>query len=229
MIALQMAQVLAFLHERNVMHRDVKLENILLDRNFNVKLSDFGWCAHTTEERMTFCGTKEYITPEMVQGRHYGCSVDLYCLGIVLYELFYKKSPFNDSSEQKTFHNIEKKPLTFPSDSVRAIPPSAKELIASLLQKDPTRRPLAKSIFDHPFMLLHQDNESDEHTTARRITRDALEKFITEDLEKDDRKVEVEEPSRPEVSGNPPQEEPMEVVIDETVSAPTLSSEGKSD
>ena len=79
MIALQMAQVLAFLHERNVMHRDVKLENILLDRNFNVKLSDFGWCAHTTEERMTFCGTKEYITPEMVQGRHYGCSVDLYC------------------------------------------------------------------------------------------------------------------------------------------------------
>ena len=63
MVAAQMAYALAYLHERSVMHRDIKLENILFDGDYNVKLSDFGWCAHSREKRLTFCGTREYITP----------------------------------------------------------------------------------------------------------------------------------------------------------------------
>lgn len=90
----QIAQALAYMHERNVMHRDLKLENVLLDEFYNVKISDFGWCVHQTLERQTFCGTLEYICPEMVNKEKYSHSIDVYCLGIILYELFYFRSPF---------------------------------------------------------------------------------------------------------------------------------------
>ena len=89
-IALQLTQALAYMHERNVMHRDIKLENILFNEDYQAKLTDFGCCAHTITYRSTFCGTMEYIPPEMIQKNSYLHSVDLYSLGIVIYEMFYR-------------------------------------------------------------------------------------------------------------------------------------------
>ena len=70
---------------RNVMHRDIKLENILFDEDYNPKLTDYGCCIHTTQSRSTVSGTIEYLCPEMIKEELYGTEVDLYCLGIVLY------------------------------------------------------------------------------------------------------------------------------------------------
>ena len=94
----QLLYAVAFMHERHVMHRDLKLENILLDEDYNIKISDFGCCRHylkkNAEPRRTFCGTMEYIAPEMIQELPHSHAVDTYCIGIILYELFYMASPF---------------------------------------------------------------------------------------------------------------------------------------
>ena len=95
-----------YLHENNLIHRDLKLENILLDENLNPKLCDFGWSTITDEQWSTFCGTLEYIAPEMFENQKYSFSVDIWGLGIILYELFHKKSPFKDDNAFKIYKNI---------------------------------------------------------------------------------------------------------------------------
>ena len=74
-----MTNAITFLHENDFVHRDIKPENILLDENNNIKLCDFGWCVslHQNEKRTTFCGTFEYMAPEMVCEENYDTGVDI--------------------------------------------------------------------------------------------------------------------------------------------------------
>ena len=90
----QILYAIAFMRERNVMHRDLKLENIIVDGSDTVKIIDFTWAIQSKKKRKSFCGTLEYICPQMVKDEEYGHEVDTYCVGIVMYELFYFKSPF---------------------------------------------------------------------------------------------------------------------------------------
>ena len=80
-----------YLHENNVIHRDIKPENLLLDDNFNIKLCDFGWSCQAQEFdiRTSICGTYEYMSPEIVVDHKHGYKVDIWCLGIMLYEFLH--------------------------------------------------------------------------------------------------------------------------------------------
>ena len=70
-------------------------ENLLLDRHLNIKLCDFGWCAEgITTARNTFCGTYEYMAPEMLFGNNYDFSIDIWALGVLLYEMVHGHAPF---------------------------------------------------------------------------------------------------------------------------------------
>jgi len=94
---IETASAILFLHTNDLIHRDLKPENILLDENNNVKLCDFGWCVELKEDdapRKTFCGTYEYMAPEIVKETPYDKSVDIWSLGILLYELLHGYSPF---------------------------------------------------------------------------------------------------------------------------------------
>ena len=74
------------MHGQGVIHRDIKPENILI--NFGVlKISDFGWSVYTEDERTTFCGTLDYVSPEVVCGKNYDFRVDVWSIGILCYEL----------------------------------------------------------------------------------------------------------------------------------------------
>ena len=83
-----------YIHSKGIVHRDIKPENILLDKNTDVKLCDFGWSALQADIWKTFCGTYEYMAPEIFENFTYNYSVDIWSLGILLYELFHGHSPF---------------------------------------------------------------------------------------------------------------------------------------
>jgi len=94
----QTALAVKHLHDRNIIHRDIKPENILFDENFNIKLCDLGWSVEHKEEdnmRETICGTYEYMSPEIVLKRKHDSKVDIWCLGILLYEMLHGAPPFS--------------------------------------------------------------------------------------------------------------------------------------
>lgn len=81
-----MCEGLIYLHSLGIIHRDIKPENIL--NSYGVlKLSDFGWSIYTEEKRMTFCGTLDYVSPEVVSGKDYDFKVDIWSIGVLTYEL----------------------------------------------------------------------------------------------------------------------------------------------
>ncbi|KAF9294696.1 hypothetical protein BGZ88_003507 [Linnemannia elongata] len=114
----ELVLALEHLHSCNVVYRDLKPENILLSSQGHVVLVDFGLCKQnvTEDERThTFCGTTEYLAPEIVKGTGYGKAVDWWSLGVLLYEMLVGASPFADSRTEGTYHKILHQPVIFPS------------------------------------------------------------------------------------------------------------------
>lgn len=134
---IQVTSAVFFLHEHNLIHRDLKPENLLVDENDNVRLCDFGWCVDvSTGNRLTFCGTYEYMAPEIIQERPYDNSIDIWSLGILLYELIHGYSPFRADCEDEEeeyneiFKNIIKYKFKIDKDSISA---NCKDLINSII------------------------------------------------------------------------------------------------
>ena len=137
-----------YLHSKNVIHRDVKPENLLLARGDNIKMSDFGWSVHApTKRRDTMCGTLDYLSPEMVNREEYHKSTDLWCLGVLAYELLVGKPPFEQKNTQETYRAIRRGEY---DDS--GLSYEAKNFIAGLLQLVPDNRRTLKKCPRHPFL-----------------------------------------------------------------------------
>jgi len=134
----------------------LKPENILLDHQGYIMLSDFG-LAKQAKESNTFCGTPEYIPPEMLLGTGHDHTVDWWALGILIYEMLTGVPPFYDKNRNRMFLNIEKAHLRWPDPEVHKITvsPTAKDLISKLLVKDRMQRlgqrNDAAEILNHPF------------------------------------------------------------------------------
>ncbi|PVU94545.1 hypothetical protein BB561_002486 [Smittium simulii] len=137
--AAELLSALECLHSYDVVYRDLKPENILLDYSGHVALCDFGLCKlNMTDDRKTntFCGTPEYLAPELLLGHGYTRTVDWWTFGILLYEMLTGLPPFYSENPNQMYRRVLEDPLVFPSD----MGSRARSLIKGLLVRDPKYR-----------------------------------------------------------------------------------------
>lgn len=146
----KVCQSVAFMHVNKMIHRDIKPENILLDDQLNPKLCDFGWSIELkkNEKRQTFCGTYEYMAPEIFESETYFSAVDVWSLGILLYELFHGRSPFVGNSIFSIYKNIIKESIVFDA----GFDDDGKDLVQRILRLNPSERPTVAEMLEHPFL-----------------------------------------------------------------------------
>ena len=142
-----MCKALIYLHSKNIIHRDIKPENILVDGD-NLKLADFGWSIHTPKnKRSTFCGTMDYISPEMIKEK-YSNSIDVWSIGVLTYELCSGFAPFHAKKDQETFNNIKKINYVMKSHFSDEL----KDFIAKILKKNPAERMSLEEALEHTWI-----------------------------------------------------------------------------
>jgi polo-like kinase 1 len=153
---LQMMGALKYMHGRNVIHRDLKLGNIFLDENMNVKIGDFGLAALLVDEnerKRTICGTPNYIAPEVLfggkDGEGHSFEVDLWAVGIIMYAMLIGKPPFQSTDVDSIYKKIRQNSFEWPETVM--VSQSAKALVNALLNRDPTARPSLDEIANHNF------------------------------------------------------------------------------
>ncbi|XP_006834902.1 PREDICTED: serine/threonine-protein kinase N3 [Chrysochloris asiatica] len=130
---------LQFLHEKKIIYRDLKLDNLLLDAQGFLKIADFGLCKEGIgfgDRTSTFCGTPEFLAPEVLTQEAYTRAVDWWGLGVLLYEMLVGECPFPGDTEEEVFDCIVNKAASYP----RFLSIQALELIQKLLQKCPEKR-----------------------------------------------------------------------------------------
>ena len=141
----QIIKAIKFLHNNKIIHRDIKLENFLIKKEKNkeiIKLCDFGWSVQLTDElpkRVTTCGTFEYMSPELINEEPYDYCIDVWALGVLLYELLHGKTPFS-SSDNNDFEEIFKNVMKNNFKIKESVSNNCKKLIMKFLKKNPEER-----------------------------------------------------------------------------------------
>jgi serine/threonine protein kinase len=153
-----LASALRHCHSKGVIHRDLKPENLLLGADNRLKIGDFGWSVHSvsTDRRSTMCGTLDFLAPEMCAREDYDTGVDLWAVGILMYEMLFGDPPFVEETQESTMQRIRKVDLRFPPNTADVhVSSAAKDLIKKLLQHDPTRRIPLTRVLSHPWIVRH--------------------------------------------------------------------------
>jgi len=142
-----------YLHDNKIIHRDLKLGNVFLNDNMEVKIGDFGLATkvdYDGERKRTLCGTPNYIAPEVLGKKGHSYEVDVWSLGCILYTLLVGKPPFETQTLKDTYTRIKKNEYHIPS----RVGPLAKNLIQRLLQHEPAKRPSVAEILRDDFMTM---------------------------------------------------------------------------
>ncbi|KAF1784315.1 Aurora kinase [Phytophthora cactorum] len=150
----QVVEALKYCHSCDVIHRDIKPENLLLGYNKTIKLADFGWSVHAPKPynlRKTFCGTPDYLSPEMVMGEPYDNRTDSWSLGVLTYELLIGLTPFYCENQMDMYKRIELADYHFPPTPL--LSESAKSFIDGLLKRRPSDRMSLEDAAKHPWIL----------------------------------------------------------------------------
>uniref|UniRef100_G1MY43 polo kinase n=1 Tax=Meleagris gallopavo TaxID=9103 RepID=G1MY43_MELGA len=148
----QIVSGLKYLHEQEILHRDLKLGNFFINENMELKLGDFGLAARLEpleHRRRTICGTPNYLSPEVLNKQGHGCESDIWALGCVMYTMLLGRPPFETTNLKETYRCIREARYSLPSSLLAP----AKHLIASMLSKNPEDRPSLDEIIRHDFFV----------------------------------------------------------------------------
>ena len=173
-----------YLHKMNIIHRDIKLSNVLLNENMEVRLCDFGLAIDNgVKEQKNICGTLNYIAPELYNkkgGLKYSFKTDIWAFGVLMYSLFFKKTPFKKEPKKKTDYNTQNIDVSFPKDVY--ISKEAKDLLKKILVKDPDNRPKIETIKASSFFRNGKGIPKylPESTMIKPMNRDEEEKFVND-------------------------------------------------
>ncbi|WEW59303.1 Cell cycle serine/threonine-protein kinase cdc5/MSD2 [Emydomyces testavorans] len=161
---IQLCGAVKYLHKRNVAHRDLKMGNLFLDRNMNIKVGDFGLAAIILTEkdekrRKTLCGTPNYIAPEVLDKNKGGHTqkVDIWSLGVIFFAMLTGFPPFQSKTQEEIYKKVRNLAYAWPKDTVCAnyIPTEAKSLLSACLSLDEEERPEPDQIVDHEFFNMY--------------------------------------------------------------------------
>lgn len=162
----QITAAISYCHDLNISHRDIKLENILLDEANDVKVIDFGFstCMPSDNRMKLFCGTPSYMAPEIVLRKEYtGNPADIWALGILLYALLSGSFPFKGTTERELYRKIARGVFEFPSHIIGA----PRNLIKKMLTVDPDRRPSSSQVLSDGWFSSSQETTSRPPTVPR--------------------------------------------------------------
>ncbi|KAF2156122.1 Pkinase-domain-containing protein [Myriangium duriaei CBS 260.36] len=177
----QIASALDYCHRNNIVHRDLKIENILISKTGDIKIIDFGLSNTFTPHGhlKTFCGSLYFAAPELLQAKQYtGPEVDVWSFGIVLYVLVCGKVPFDDQSMPQLHAKIKKGHVDYPPWLTN----ECRSLIARMLQTDPNQRATMNEILNHPWITKGFSLPPDNHLPPRKplalpLDRNAIRKM----------------------------------------------------
>uniref|UniRef100_A0A8C8JXI2 Serine/threonine-protein kinase PLK n=1 Tax=Oncorhynchus tshawytscha TaxID=74940 RepID=A0A8C8JXI2_ONCTS len=146
----QIVSGLRYLHEQEILHRDLKLGNFFINESMDLKVGDFGLAAKlepVENRRRTICGTPNYLSPEVLNKQGHGCESDIWALGCVMYTMLLGRPPFETTNLKETYRCIREARYTLPS----SLTAQAKQLISRMLAKSPADRPHLEDILRHDF------------------------------------------------------------------------------
>ncbi|CAG0893025.1 unnamed protein product [Darwinula stevensoni] len=155
----QLTLGLQYLHGKKVAHRDLKCENLLLTKNFNIKIADFGFARYVVDSdgkrvlSETYCGSAAYAAPEVIRGTPYNPVMsDIWSAGVVLYVMVNPSMPFDDSDAKKLLRNQETRNWAFRSSVRDRLTPAIKDVVTRMLEPDVTSRITLDQILRHEWL-----------------------------------------------------------------------------
>ena len=201
-LAQQLVQALYYLHSNRIIHRDMKPQNILISSNGVIKLCDFGFARAMSSNTMvlkSLKGTPLYMAPEIVQELPYNHTVDLWSLGVILYELFVGQPPFYTSNLYSLIQLIVKDPVKYPDN----MSPEFKSFLKRLLNKAPQERLSWPDLLEHPFI-----KETEQERAERKKRQEKYKQWVGLDcinFKKLDEESNKENINTPQANSNKPQ------------------------
>lgn len=172
--ALQMLDSIEYMHSRRVVHRDLKLENILVDEMLNLKVADFGFASYKSIDCLSsYRGTMTYMAPEIKEGKKYkGQTADLFSFGVILFIIVHGIFPFKEAKTDEYFFNLLRTGQTdlyFTKVNGNSLSAEFKDLILALFQYEPEKRPSIDEIRAHPWL---QNKSFDYEATRQQLLYD---------------------------------------------------------